>query len=888
VNTQADIDVAIENGKRLAEQYAPKWPPADKQEEEEKEEPRVLAHGGLLGTGLGGSDHMVPASAYDKNTMGTPGDQMLSYANAVGHGIMEFPGTHAIVNAAREAGNYINPDQAEATNKRFEQAENDRDKAAREHSILNFVGEQLPYLALSGPAGEIGELARGAVLGERGLVGATEAANVATTEVLPKLSVEAAMRGITKGVAEPLVEQAIAPGIGKAATADFLRSMSGDAGYAEIKNASSAIKDAVAAVLEDVGNGGIRDAETIGRVTQIAKDAGEAAAPSLSRRVLASVVDNAVQGAVYSSPDVAKDLFEGNPSLAAERLAWSMGLNAAIGGGSELIERSLKGAQGSLARAVDRAEVARKTVPAEAYDESRFAARSALNDVDEHIKNDAGAGPFATINGDASDPGLRNTIESSLLKNEDKNPVNGDLAGVFGNKPKIVEERQATDELIQKLVNGKKQELTAVDLHDLEGKLLAQSKERNISDDVRDFREQLHNDVKDYVKQRVNDRVLPPEIRARVDQNLDMQDKFEHAYVQGKPELANERPQEAVHRWPDADPRVHDPSTEGVSPQTPLGSPSGLHSAFQVANAAKNAGSKFATPIVAFATGHAGIGSLLALPAAISALKDMALSRGIASRTLGRLANAGSEAFGALAHSNVKDAWQARMLQAAKGSGIAVASRDISNRLTQGDYEDRRQSLQFAMTNPRAAEHAKAMANVFGATPNVAKAYEAHTANVVRYLNSQLPKPPSPPNPFNDRQSQWKPTLQQLNSYAAKEEIVKDPMKALDHLKNGTLSMDHVMALRAVWPQTYQRQCMQILQSAPKNLTTQQKSQLSVFLGEPIESYQAKLQTMMPASQQQAQSGGSTPAPKQAKKASKQLSKNEMNSNQRALAGSTN
>lgn len=95
------------------------------------------------------------------------------------------------------------------------------------------------------------------------------------------------------------------------------------------------------------------------------------------------------------------------------------------------------------------------------------------------------------------------------------------------------------------------------------------------------------------------------------------------------------------------------------------------------------------------------------------------------------------------------------------------------------------------------------MAATIGNTgaPNIAKAYADKNKAAIEYLYSQLPKETDPQSPFV--KTKWTPSAAAIASYQRKEEIAKDPFAIFKHVEDGTLSKDHVDALKAVYPGLY-------------------------------------------------------------------------------------
>jgi hypothetical protein len=86
----------------------------------------------------------------------------------------------------------------------------------------------------------------------------------------------------------------------------------------------------------------------------------------------------------------------------------------------------------------------------------------------------------------------------------------------------------------------------------------------------------------------------------------------------------------------------------------------------------------------------------------------------------------------------------------------------------------------------------------------------------------------------------WEPNKTQQASFMKHYDAVNDPLSVLDHVKNGTLSNEHMEALQAVHPGLLQNLQDQVSQqmspSNMKSLSYSKKVALSKFLGSPVDS----------------------------------------------------
>lgn len=120
----------------------------------------------------------------------------------------------------------------------------------------------------------------------------------------------------------------------------------------------------------------------------------------------------------------------------------------------------------------------------------------------------------------------------------------------------------------------------------------------------------------------------------------------------------------------------------------------------------------------------------------------------------------------------------------------------------------------------------------------IAMAFQAKAFKAVDYLQSQLPKPASAPDPFTGEQK-WQPTPQQLQSFNNKLEVVKDPMVMFKRLQDGTLTQDHTAAGKAVYPVMFKHLQKAVIETSAKpnapKLPYPARVKLSQVMGVPLD-----------------------------------------------------
>jgi hypothetical protein len=173
-------------------------------------------------------------------------------------------------------------------------------------------------------------------------------------------------------------------------------------------------------------------------------------------------------------------------------------------------------------------------------------------------------------------------------------------------------------------------------------------------------------------------------------------------------------------------------------------------------------------------------------------------------------------------------------------------------------------------SNPAALAHvAAALSSPFITTaPQVAAAYQQKIADSVAYLHQSLPKAPGPPAPFAPQT--WSPSATDKLAFHDKAEIVANPMRAMQHMAQGTLSDAHLDALRSMYPQTYGRMQSEVLTFAAEHpevkLPLAERASVAKFLGAPLDQLTSpdtirSLQSVYGATAQKPNGGGPSGRP---------------------------
>jgi hypothetical protein len=196
------------------------------------------------------------------------------------------------------------------------------------------------------------------------------------------------------------------------------------------------INSRIAELAPEVGNE--QAAQTVGAELQqkLVSDARDA---SLSKRLLGSAVNQAVQGAALSSPQALAYAITGDPQKAAETLGWGLGTGIFLGGAGELVKSAGKATL----------DVTTKILGGE----SGNVATELRNKVDQRTLNTLG---FTKDHLKKMSPGqIADTVnlikEQGLLDNANSRRDLGDLADALHDKigKNIGDARAQLDELVQ-------------------------------------------------------------------------------------------------------------------------------------------------------------------------------------------------------------------------------------------------------------------------------------------------------------------------------------------------------------------------------------------------------------------------------------------------------
>jgi hypothetical protein len=175
---------------------------------------------------------------------------------------------------------------------------------------------------------------------------------------------------------------------------------------------------------------------------------------------------------------------------------------------------------------------------------------------------------------------------------------------------------------------------------------------------------------------------------------------------------------------------------------------------------------------------------------------------------------------------------------AAKPSDHMTSLLDSTSGLSKGQQYDKLAGRLNTLTaNPAALAQAvgQVTSPLSTTAPDVAAAYQTAQTNAINYLAANVPRPPMAPQPFAP--NTWTPSPSDKMAFHDRAEIVANPMRAIEHMKAGTLSDAHIDALQTIYPSIYGQMKTELLKwsAAHPNAKLPMRERMSVnrFLGLP-------------------------------------------------------
>lgn len=152
---------------------------------------------------------------------------------------------------------------------------------------------------------------------------------------------------------------------------------------------------------------------------------------------------------------------------------------------------------------------------------------------------------------------------------------------------------------------------------------------------------------------------------------------------------------------------------------------------------------------------------------------------------------------------------------------------EVSRKITDPSANPKRMSDDFAGIS-------SAFSN--GGAPAVGNAFNLKMTQALQYLDANLPKPITPPNPFV--KTKFKPSDADISAFERKLHTIMDPFSVIEDLKNGSVTKEQVDTLKAVYPKIYQQIQTRVIEHVSGSETTipyQNRLKLSLLLDLPLD-----------------------------------------------------
>lgn len=134
----------------------------------------------------------------------------------------------------------------------------------------------------------------------------------------------------------------------------------------------------------------------------------------------------------------------------------------------------------------------------------------------------------------------------------------------------------------------------------------------------------------------------------------------------------------------------------------------------------------------------------------------------------------------------------------------------------------------------------KAGAAIAYAAPQTAEMVGNRAVSAIQFLQSKIPKRPYEAIFPTEDQKPYEPSSMELAKFERYVQVVDNPMSVLGDLEAGTLTQDHIEALRSVYPRLYseiKQSVLSGLQSkSESDVPYSKKVQISILFGVPVDS----------------------------------------------------
>jgi hypothetical protein len=130
---------------------------------------------------------------------------------------------------------------------------------------------------------------------------------------------------------------------------------------------------------------------------------------------------------------------------------------------------------------------------------------------------------------------------------------------------------------------------------------------------------------------------------------------------------------------------------------------------------------------------------------------------------------------------------------------------------------------------------AKSTARIAQAAPEISNQTHTVLINATKFLENKLPKDPSQPNVFA---REYQPSSMEIAKFERYMQAVEHPLSVFDDMERGTLTREHVEALKAVYPAMYEQLRQEIIDKVTtedEKIPYNKKVQLGILLDVPTD-----------------------------------------------------
>lgn len=554
--------------------------------------------------------------------------------------------------------------------------------------------------------------------------------------------------------------------------------------------------------------------------------AAEQAAPGFLARLGAATARTALEGMAWSSPEAVAHAAYGDVDRAAETLLWGLGTGGLLGFGAGSFAEAKRAGQavvGKLAGAAERGGLVSegrldwKKLGISTPEEATRLHTEASNALAEHaaiLDREIGKAPAKVASGLGVKPGdLAEKVQSRLLETAPGLKLPG-----FKDEAKV-----ALTDAVQTIASKGDAPMTFEGLANLRRELtsagVGDSSRMRI---LRQVDAIVEGEQSRAMAQAVNKLKLDPSTYAGY---LSTLSKLQQAQAQATGLMAPS----AAAQW------LGQKAGKGVADAiaAPIGGAIGNAIGGPVGGWL---GFKAVQPVLEKTIGH--LVANKATDVAGRALTSIARNEGL------------SQWFGAALTKQVVGAAEQRIASVPRAlMGAAAGARNLdsikaflgqrANGLTK---EQQFQRVSQALTDARAnvdgtGQEIAAATSTLGHDPALAQAVAQKQLAALGYLHNALPKPP-PPQPFRPAPP-WQPSPAEKAAFSRKLEVVQDPFAVVHHVAEGTLTKEHVDALRALYPTLHEAMVAEVAKMAsdPKaKLSYGSKAALQLLTGVPLTS----------------------------------------------------